>query len=154
MKNDHVGGHNNLQQRVHPSSFTSSVSVQIYTRSHHLFAFIHTQKCLRSCCFSPSHQHFLFLSFCFVFISNSNTGFSLVEVIVKTKKKKRITVNSLQRHGSIYKHGEMLFKISDLTDYRYKLFTAGNEWRNMLCLHGWTKGTHASAQSLEWHGKK
>lgn len=52
----------------------------------------------------------------------------MFEVIAKTRgrrKKKWIVINSLQGPGSIYKHGEMLFKISDLTDYRYKLFTGG-----------------------------
>lgn len=43
----------------------------------------------------------------------------------RRRGKKCIAINSLQGPGSIYKHGEMLFKISDLTDYRYKLFTGG-----------------------------
>lgn len=41
-------------------------------------------------------------------------------------RQKGMAVNSLRGPGSIYKHGEMLFKISDLTDYRYKLFTRRN----------------------------
>lgn len=105
----------------------------------------YTQKCLRSCCFVCHTNIFYFCHFLFCFHFKSKQSYRIFvwlvrkrfEVIEKTKKKKKhITVNSLQRPGSIYKHGEMLFKISDLTDYRYKLFTAGNEWRNMLCLHG------------------
>lgn len=49
----------------------------------------------------------------------------MFEVIAERLGKKCISINSLQGPGSIYKHGEMLFKISDLTDYRYKLFTGG-----------------------------
>lgn len=70
------------------------------------------------------------------------------------KIKKCITVNSLQGPGSIYKHSEMLFKISDLTDYRYKLFT-GETSGEICCVY--TAGGKVHTRLLgasEWHGKK